>query len=72
MTATQPVAGPGTEAGEQPGVTGAASGGVLAGGRKPGGDARETLYFALRNPKVIIGMVVVLGFLLLGLIGPAF
>ncbi|PUB27726.1 peptide/nickel transport system permease protein [Promicromonospora sp. AC04] len=67
MTATQPITGPVTEASEQPGATGSPSG-----GRKPGGDARETLYFALRNPKVIIGMVVVLGFLLLGLLGPAF
>ena len=65
MTATQPVAGPGTEATE-PGVAGPVA------GRKPGGDARETLYFALRNPKVLIGAVVVLGFLLLGLIGPSF
>ena len=66
MTATQPTAGPGTDATEQPGVPGAPSG-----GRKPGGDTRETLYFALRNPKVLIGAVVVLGFLLLGLLGPA-
>lgn len=67
MTATQPVAGPGTEATEPPGASGSPSG-----GRKAGGDTRETLYFALRNPKVLIGAVVVLGFLLLGLIGPAF
>ncbi|WP_129787981.1 ABC transporter permease [Promicromonospora panici] len=67
MTATQPVAGPGTEASDQPGVAG-----PTTSGRKPGGDVRETLYFALRNPKVLIGAVVVLGFLLLGLIGPAF
>jgi len=71
MTATQPTAGPGTEATEQPGATGATSGAV-PGGRKLGGDARETLYFALRNPKVVIGMVVVLGFVVLGLVGPAF
>lgn len=68
MTATQPTAGPGTEASEPPGAAGAAP----SGGRKAQGDVRETLYFALRNPKVLIGLVVVLGFLLLGLIGPVF
>ncbi|WP_275005783.1 ABC transporter permease [Promicromonospora iranensis] len=68
MTATQPTAAPGTEAGEQPAVTGPA----VSGGRKAQGDVRETLYFALRNPKVLIGLVVVLGFLLLGLLGPLF
>ncbi|WP_423463060.1 ABC transporter permease [Promicromonospora sp. MS192] len=67
MTATRPTTGPGTEAGDQPGVTGTPSG-----LRKPGGDVRETLYFALRNPKVLVGGAVVLVFLLLGLIGPAF
>ncbi|MDR7383855.1 ABC transporter permease [Promicromonospora iranensis] len=68
MTATQPTAAPGAEAGETPGVTGP----VASGGRKAQGDVRETLYFALRNPKVLIGLVVVLGFLLLGLLGPLF
>lgn len=69
MTATQPAAAPGTgtEATEPPGANPAPSA-----ARKPGGDVRETLYFALRNPKVVIGSVVVLGFLLLGLLGPLF
>ena len=30
-------------------------------GARAGGDLRETLYFALRNPKVLVGGVVVLG-----------
>ena len=34
------------------------------------GESRERLYFALRNPKVVIGMVIVLGLLLTGLIAP--
>lgn len=32
----------------------------------------ETLHFARRNPKLLIGLAVVLGFLLLGLLGPLF
>lgn len=36
----------------------------------PAGTRFETLYFALRNRKVIGGLVVILGLLLLGLIGP--
>ncbi|WP_100446780.1 ABC transporter permease [Glycomyces xiaoerkulensis] len=36
------------------------------------GKRNEHLYFALRNPKVVIGLSIVLGLLLLGLIGPLF
>ncbi|MCD0442728.1 ABC transporter permease [Glycomyces sp. A-F 0318] len=39
---------------------------------EPVGRRNEHLYFALRNPKVVIGLVVVLALLLLGLIGPFF
>lgn len=39
--------------------------------RASGGKRFETLYFALRNPKVVGGLVVVLGLLGLGLIAPA-
>lgn len=34
------------------------------------GESRERLYFAFRNPKVIIGMAVVVGLLLVGLLAP--
>ncbi|WP_028648391.1 ABC transporter permease [Nocardiopsis sp. CNT312] len=39
-----------------------------------GGERRfaETLHFARRNPKLLIGLGIVLGFFLLGLIGPLF
>jgi peptide/nickel transport system permease protein len=36
------------------------------------GRRTEALYFALRNPKVIGGLVVILGFLALGLVAPLF
>lgn len=36
------------------------------------GKRSEHLYFALRNPKVVIGLTIVLGLLLLGLLGPLF
>jgi peptide/nickel transport system permease protein len=34
------------------------------------GHRSEALYFAVRNPKLLIGSAIVLGFLLLGLLGP--
>lgn len=40
------------------------------GGVPVAGQTRETLYFAFRNPKVIGALVVVIGLLALGLIGP--
>src|SRR5690606_15648889 len=36
------------------------------------GKRSEHLYFALRNPKVVIGLAIVIGLLLLGVIGPFF
>ncbi|WP_026922361.1 ABC transporter permease [Glycomyces arizonensis] len=36
------------------------------------GKRSEHLYFALRNPKVVIGLTIVIGLLLLGVIGPFF
>lgn len=39
--------------------------------KRPRGSRWETLHFAARNPKVIGALVVILGLLLLGLIGPA-
>ncbi|THV42941.1 ABC transporter permease [Glycomyces buryatensis] len=36
------------------------------------GQRRENLYFALRNPKVLIGLTIVVGLALLGVIGPFF
>ncbi|HEU5128309.1 MAG TPA: ABC transporter permease [Glycomyces sp.] len=36
------------------------------------GKRSEHLYFALRNPKVVIGLAIVVGLLLLGVIGPFF
>lgn len=40
----------------------------------PAGESRvsETLHFARRNPKLLIGLTIVLGFLLLGIVGPFF
>ena len=40
----------------------------------PVGERRvsETLHFARRNPKLLIGLTIVLGFLLLGIVGPFF
>lgn len=52
------------------GAPGAAPGSdpVPAGGRR----VSETLHFARRNPKLLIGLMVVFGFLLLGIVGPFF
>ncbi|HSK24510.1 MAG TPA: ABC transporter permease [Egicoccus sp.] len=47
-----------------------ANAGAPSGGAPLAGRTRETLYFALRNPKVIGALIVVLGLLALGLIGP--
>ncbi|GIF67226.1 peptide ABC transporter permease [Asanoa ishikariensis] len=38
----------------------------------PAGRSRETLHFALRNKKVVGAVVVILGFLVLGLVAPLF
>jgi peptide/nickel transport system permease protein len=50
------------------------AGAALVAGPSPGpvviGRRSESLYFAIRNPKLLIGLAIVLGFLLIGLLGP--
>ncbi|WP_159940752.1 MULTISPECIES: ABC transporter permease [unclassified Nocardiopsis] len=55
-------------------VSGAPGTAEKAGTPEPAGERRgsETLHFARRNPKLLIGLGIVLAFLLLGIIGPFF
>src|SRR5690606_17993643 len=59
MTAAQPLPDP-TTAPEEPAAA------------APEAPRREALYFALRNPKLIVGLTIVLLFLLVGLVVPPF
>src|SRR5690606_42034755 len=59
MTAAQPLPDP-TTAPEEPAVA------------TPKAPRLEALYFALRNPKLVVGLSIVLLFLLVGLVVPPF